>query len=165
MKQGPEFKKEKREKKHIILFIFSPKWERRREDNSFKAKWCPPFFSFPRVWLIGSLPPITLSITEHSFKKGWMTSETEYSLSHLPWWCPFLRWSAALCWLFSLLFCVLFLAFAKFQKDSHTHLLPDNNFRHRFRGCGKDEFSFLPLNFGGAFKQNLMKEGRELNLF
>ena len=40
-----------------------------------------PFPLLPRVCLIDSLPPITLSIIEHSPKKGGMTSETEYSLS------------------------------------------------------------------------------------
>ena len=98
-------------------------------------------------------------------KKGQMTSKTEYSLS--PTYLVDVLFKVKCCPLltFSLLVLCSVPCLCEITKDSHTHLLPDNNFRHRFRGYGKDEFSFLPLNFGGAFKQNLMKEGRELNLF
>ena len=77
------------------------KWEReRKRDNSFKAKWCP---SFPLLssclfdWFSSSN---NLSTIEHSSKKGVNDVRNRVLALPLTFVMSFLRWSAALCWLF-----------------------------------------------------------------
>ena len=121
--------------------------KKKKEAIHFKVKWWPLSSSSSCLidWFSSSNNP---SIIEHSSKKGRMTSETEYSLS-LTYLgdvlfkvkcCPLLT--------FSLWFCVLFLAFARSQKDSHTHLFGWNQFSVTdFEGVEKTNFSFLPSEF------------------